>query len=120
MSSNGPSFKKQKLEEKILFSSNALMRKELRDKRLQFVSITKVELNSDMSVATLYWDTFDASKRGDAKLAMDQVKTKIRSHLSKILQMRTVPHIDVKYDNQHDEQANIEKILDNEAKAGKH
>ena len=56
--------KKQIMQDKILNHANTILRS-LSDSRLQFVSITKVELNNDFSMAKLFWDTYDSSKRGE-------------------------------------------------------
>ncbi len=107
-------FKRDKFQERLLNEINVILRN-LSDKRLQFVSITKVECNHDYSNAVVYWDTYDASKRGDVKKA-----SKVRSLLSSKLKIRHIPSLTFKYDSQFESEQVIDKILREEKNAGKH
>ncbi|OUR94849.1 ribosome-binding factor A [Halobacteriovorax marinus] len=111
--------KKNILSEKILQGANAFLRTSVSDSSLTFVSITRVEVSDDASAAKLYWDTFDASKRGDSKKAIEGMAGKIRTHLSKLLKMRHVPAISFIYDSQFDEEKKIDDLLNDEAKKGR-
>jgi ribosome-binding factor A len=104
-------FKKDKFEERLLNEINGLLRTVIRDPRLQFVSITKVELSPDYSYATLFWDTFNASTRGDAKKTLEEAKGKLRSELAKVMEVRHVPTLTFIYDNQFEEEQKITKLL---------
>lgn len=121
MAGNGSksTFKKEKFEERILLELNSALRSEFSDSRLQFASFTKVELNTDYSEAIVYWDTFDASKRGDIKKAIDGIRGKLRAVLSSKLQVRHTPNLTIKYDSQYESQKSIEELLSSEAKNGK-
>ena len=112
------SHRKDKLQEKILNSTNSFLRG-FSDARLTFVSVTKVELSNDLSTAKVYWDTFDAQNRDDIKKAIIKAKGKIRTQLSSILEMRHVPEIELIYDSQYDDEKKITDILAEEAKSGK-
>lgn len=105
---------KERLNTSLLNESNAILRG-LDDTRLQFVSITKVELNKDKSVATLYWDTFDSTKKEDTKKALDSSLSKIRTLLAAKLSLRAMPQLKVIYDNQYEAESHISKILDLES-----
>jgi len=111
-------FKKDKLQGRLLKEINIILRN-LSDKRLQFVSVTKVELNHDNSNAVVYWDTFDASKRGDAKAAIGNMAGKIRSLLAGKIQLRHMPGLTFLYDSQYESEQVIEKILNSEKNKGK-
>lgn len=112
-------FKKDKYEERILAEVNTFLRTKVNDPRLQFVSITKVELNRDFSVAQVYWDTFESSHKGDAKKAIESAKGKIRSLLAQSLDVRAVPQIELCYDAQYESEQAIEQILAAEQEKGK-
>lgn len=104
-------FKKDRFEERLLNEINGLLRLTIRDPRLQFVSITKVEMSPDYSYATCHWDTFNSGTRGDAKKALEEAKGKIRSELAKTLEVRHVPSLSFFYDNQFDEEQKISKLI---------
>ena len=111
-------FGKVKLTERMQNIINGYLRTGLSDSRLQFVSITRVELNRDSSVASVYWDTFDANKRGDVKKAIDSAGPKIRSHLATLLERRSVPHLQFFYDSQFDDENKIDQLLREEQDDG--
>lgn len=108
-------FKKDKFEERLLNDINSLLRMTIRDPRLQFVSITKVEMSPDYSYATCHWDTFNSGTRGDAKKALEEAKGKIRSELAKTMEVRHVPSLTFVYDNQFEEELKITKLLNSDS-----
>lgn len=114
------SFKKDKYQDRLLAEVNTFLRTKFSDKRLQFASFTKVELSPDYSVATLYWDTFDAKHRGEIAQAMETIKGRLRSLLAEVLTVRAVPSLELKYDAQYESERAIDEILDREAKEGRH
>lgn len=111
--------KKKMFEERIQNELNMILRREISNPHLQFVSLTKVDLSNDFSVATVYWDTFDSSKRGDIKKALDSAQGKLRSSLARVLNVRHTPEITLQYDGQFEGEKAIEEILEKEAKDGK-
>ena len=111
-------FKKEKYKDQILNEVNACLRK-MSDSRLRFVSVTSVEVTPDYSYATLYWDTYDSSKRGDAKKAMESALGTLRSHLSKVLKVKHTPELKLEYDSQYESEQKITQILQDEASKGK-
>ena len=113
------SYKKRQFEADIQKEVNAFLRSGLNNPGLTFVSITKVELNDDFSTAVLYWDTFDASKRGDIKTQISKTAGKVRSHLAKVLKVRHTPSISFAYDSQFEDESSIDKILQQEKDKGK-
>lgn len=110
-------------EEKIKNELNLTLRKSMSDPRLKFASFTRVELCDDYSMAKVYWDTFDASKRGDIKKAFEGVASKLRSVLAKELKIRHTPSIELYYDSQYDDEKKIVDLLaqagDEQSKDGK-
>lgn len=108
----GQSFSKVKYEEKILHELNSLLRTEASDPRVQFVTLTHVELNKDYSMAKVFWDTFDPKKRGDCKKAIEGMGPRLRSLLAKTLNVRHTPSLEFIYNSQFEDAQNIEKLLD--------
>ncbi len=112
-------FKKEKFAHRILNEINQILRSGANDKRVQFVSITKVELSPDNQMAKVYWDTFDPSIRGDVKKALAGMAGRIRTELGKVLQIRHVPELEFLYDGQFESEQAIEALLASEAKEGR-
>lgn len=113
-------FKKEKYQEGLIKEINLIFRSDIKDSRLTFVSITKVELNNDYSVAKVYWDTFDASKRGDAKKALENVAGKVRGLLASRLRTRHTPIIEFYYDSQFESEKKIDSLLNSDSEKGSH
>lgn len=109
-------FKKEKFQEEIQQKVSQFIRKDLGDKRLVFVSITKVELNDDFSVATIYWDTFETRARGDVKKAIDGATGKLRHYLATNLTTRQIPQLNFIYDSQYEAEKHITDLLEEERK----
>lgn len=107
-------FAKVKFEDRLMQEINILLRRDFADPRLSMVSVTGVTVTSDFAYATVSWDTFDKSKRGDAKAALDGLTSKLRSKLSKILDVRHTPAITFVYNAQFEEEHNIDMILKKE------
>lgn len=112
-------YKKQQLETKILDEVNMMFRSRFNDPRFKNVTITKVELTSDYSYAHLYWDSFDTENRKEYKRALNGVVPKVRSLLSKILDIRRVPEISFHFDAQYESEQKISQLLAEEEKLGK-
>ena len=104
--------RKAKLENRITLELNAFLRSSVSDPRLTFVSVTHVELNKDYHYGKVYWDTFDVSKRGDAKKALGNATQALRTMLSKVLPLQQVPKLDFVYDSQIESENNIVRLLD--------
>ncbi|MCT4640726.1 MAG: 30S ribosome-binding factor RbfA [Bacteriovoracaceae bacterium] len=109
-SKSGPT--KDTFEDKIKNALNMILRREVSDPRLNLVSVTRVELNQDFSVAKVYWDTYDNSSRGDIKKAFDSAAGKLRSILAKNVQFRHTPSLNFYYDSQFEDELKITKLLD--------
>lgn len=104
-------FAKVKFEDRLMQEINILLRRDFADPRLTMVSVTGVELSSDYAYATVSWDTFDKTKRGDAKAALEGLSSKLRSKLSQTLDVRHTPALTFVYNAQFEEEHHIDMIL---------
>ena len=108
---NGGVSTKDVFQDKIRNEISVMLRREIADPRLTMISITRVELNQDYSVAKVFWDTFDAAKRGDAKKAIDGLTGRMRSLLAKNLDVRHTPILEFFYDSQFEDELKITQLL---------
>lgn len=105
------SFSKLKYQEKLQQEINQLLRRDFRDPRLQFVTITHVELNTDYSVAKAYWDTFDPTLKEDISVAMVHLTSKMRAKIAQVMKLRHTPKIEFYYNSQFEDAAHIDRLL---------
>lgn len=101
-------------EEKIKNELNLTLRREIKDARLTFISFTRVNLNQDYSIAQIFWDTFDPTKKDEIKTALTGVNSKLRSVLAKNLKFRHTPELHFFYDSQFEDEKKIEDLLSKE------
>lgn len=107
----GNKFSKLKYEERVRDEINLALRREFSDPRLMNVSVTHVELTQDYSHAKVYWDTFNAQTRGDAKQAIEATAGRMRKLLSTKMEVRHTPEIHYVYNSQFEDSNNIDKLL---------
>lgn len=115
----GGSFKRERLQQLIKNEVNSFLRSSFNNKYLTFVSITHVELTTDLKEAKLYWDTYNSSVLGQTKSALLKCRGKIRSHLAKTITTRNAPTIQLIYDSQFESEQAIVNILKRESSLGK-
>jgi ribosome-binding factor A len=107
----GNKFSKLKYEERVRDEINLALRREFSDPRLMNVSITHVELTQDYSHAKIYWDTFNAQTRGDAKEAIEATSGRMRKLLATKMEVRHTPELHFVYNSQFEDSNKIEKLL---------
>jgi len=107
----GNKFSKIKYEERVRDEINLALRREFTDPRLMNVSITHVELTQDYSHAKVYWDTFNATTRGDAKVAIESTAGRMRKLLADKMEVRHTPEIHYFYNSQFEDANKIDLLL---------
>lgn len=82
--------------------------------KLKFVSITKVSLTSDLSLATVYYTVLgNEGEIESTKEDLEKSKGYLRSSLAKKLDLRKTPDLRFKYDESLAYGNRITQILDN-------
>ncbi len=104
-------FKKLKLEEKIKQEVGLYIREQTFHSCFSFVSITRVELNNDLSEAKIFWDTYDSKKRGDIKKEIESISGRVRTHLGKVTHIKHIPNIKFHYDSQYESEQRIMELV---------
>lgn len=115
MAKKEKNIKKNKFEDLILNQLNMILRRDLNDSRLQFASLTKVELSPDYSIAKVYWDTFDPEKKAGIKEALEVATPKMRQALSQNIKVRHTPALELHYDTQFESEQYITNLLEEES-----
>lgn len=102
----------QRVAETIHKEISSLLIKGLKDPRIGFVTITSVDVTSDLRQARVYY-TLMASEasRAETQAGLNSCSSYIRQHLGRQLRLRFVPEIQFEYDASFDYAQKIEKLL---------
>lgn len=83
------------------------------DPRLQTVSISRVAVSDDLSLASIYYTVFGGKKEArEAAKGFERASGFLRSHLAKTLNLRFTPSLRFFYDKIADKVAELDEIFD--------
>ena len=104
--------RKNRFEELILQEvSSFLRRSSFFHTGLPFLSITAVEMSPDLSNATIFWDTFDATQESKIEEIFLKRVGSIRKHLAHVIKSRRIPYLKFQHDIRFSSQKKIENLL---------
>lgn len=108
MSKHRPNRLAETLKEEI----SQLIRVELKDPRIGFVTLTSVDVADDLAHAKVYVSVLGTEDEGKAALeALNRAAGFVRSEIGKRIRLRHVPAIVFKYDPSIQHGAHIAKLL---------
>ena len=108
MSKHRPNRLAETLKEEI----SQLIRVELKDPRIGFVTLTSVDVADDLAHAKVYVSVLGTEDEGKASLeALNRAAGFVRSEIGKRVRLRHVPAIVFKYDPSIQHGAHIAKLL---------
>lgn len=91
--------RQQRVAEEIQRRASQFIREELKDPRLGFLTITGVDINSDLTHATIYVSVLgEEEEQRDTMTALRRARGLIKRDIGDWLQLRTVPEIVLKQD----------------------
>ena len=93
-----------------------LLLRGVRDPRIGFVTITAVDVTSDLQHARVYYTTINtedthASQRDETQAGLQSAGRYLRSELGKRLKLRRVPELTFRYDESTEYGNRIESLL---------
>ena len=89
-----------------------LLRKDIRDPRVQTVTLTGVKVSKDLRNARVYFNILGGQdSRINAAAGLKSASGFIRSRVGKQLNLRFVPAIEFTYDDSADEAQRIDELL---------
>ena len=91
--------------------SNILMT-EIKDEDIKFVTVTGVDITSDLSYAKVYVTVFDEDKRKTTLEELNGASHFIRGKLSERVEIRHTPELKFIYDESIEYGNHIEEIID--------
>ncbi len=107
-------FKKERMEKIMERELGNILLSDVKDDRLKFVTITKVDLTNDLSIATVYFSVLGSETQIEATIhTLQEAKGFIRSVLSKRIEVKKTPELRFKYDESFAQGNKIEEILKN-------
>ena len=103
----------QRLGNQILRSLSELLRQEVKDPSLDAVSLTKVDLTRDLSVAQVYFSLLDPNA-DPAPVAdgLGRAGGFLRGKLGRALKVRHIPELRFVHDDSAEQAMHISKLLD--------
>ncbi|MGI8968884.1 MAG: 30S ribosome-binding factor RbfA [Chloroflexota bacterium] len=88
-----------RVAEEIKRRASQFIREELKDPRLGFLTITGVDINSDLTYATIHVSVLGTEdEQRDTMVALQRAKGLIKRDIGDWLSIRTVPDIRIKQD----------------------
>ena len=103
----------QRLGNQILRTLNELLRFETKDPRLEFVSLTSVDLSKDLSVARIYFSILDPSADpAPAQQGLEKASGFLRAKLGQAIKVRHVPELRFEHDDSAAEGQRISDLID--------
>lgn len=104
--------RQQRVAEEIQRRASAFIREELKDPRIGFLTITGVEINSDLTHATLFVSVLgDEKEQQETMTALRRAKGLIKRDIGDWLRIRTTPDIAFKLDTSIERGTRILQII---------
>ena len=89
-----------------------ILKNEIKDNDINFVTINACEITSDLSLARVYFTVLDDSKKVETLSALNKASSFIRGKLSGRVEIRHTPELKFIYDNSIAYGRHIENIID--------
>ncbi|MBK0347372.1 30S ribosome-binding factor RbfA [Aerococcaceae bacterium zg-ZJ1578] len=102
-----------RVRQEIMREVNRILMREIKDPRIEGVTITDVELTGDLQQATIFYSTLSdkAGARQKTQAGLEAVKGKVRSELGKAIQLYKVPELTFERDSSIDYGNRIDALL---------
>ncbi|AZS16068.1 MULTISPECIES: 30S ribosome-binding factor RbfA [Paenibacillus] len=105
--------------EEIKKELSVMIQRELKDPRIGFVTVTGVDVTSDLSQAKVYLSVFgDEEQKKDTLKALDKATGFLRTEIGKRIRLRHTPELIFKIDESIAYGSRIEKLLDEISEEG--
>lgn len=101
----------QRFEKELLKLVSNTINYKLRDKYLNFVSITSVKLSNDMSHARFYYTHLNEADKDKIQKALERSTGVIKQAIASEKLMRRIPEIVFQYDEVQEKARNLDEIF---------
>ena len=106
------SIKLERLEHEFVEKISTILRTEIKDERINFVTVTSASITSDLYYAKVYVTVLDDSKRDEVIKLLNKASNFIERELSHRIEIRRMPNITFVYDESIEYANNIENIIE--------
>jgi len=107
-----PNYRVDRVAEQMKKELADIIRNEIKDPRVGFVTVTKVELSSDLKYARVFVSVLGRGESGDQSLqALNKATGFIRSELGRRIRLRCTPEISFKPDQSIEHGIRISRLL---------
>lgn len=89
-----------------------ILRTEIKDERINFVTVTNANITSDLYYAKIYVTVLDDNKREEVIKLLNKASNFIERELSHRIEIRRMPNITFVYDESIEYANNIENIIE--------
>lgn len=107
------SIKIERLEHKFAIEISNVIREEVKDKSIDFVTVTDVKITNDLSFAKVYVTVLDDNKKDEAIKALNKASKFIEREVCKRVEIRKMPELSFVFDESIDYGNKIENIIEN-------
>lgn len=102
----------ERIAEQIREELSQMLATEVSDPRIGLVTITRVKVTGDLSLARAYWTLIgDRAERDRTEKALDRAAPFVRHLLSGRMSLRRVPEVQFQFDEATAAQERVEQIL---------
>lgn len=106
------SIKIDRLNNSFVEQISRIIRTEIKDERINFVTITACKITNDLSFAKVYVTVLNDKERDNVIKLLNKASNFIERELSKRIEIRKMPNITFVYDESLEYAANIENIIE--------
>lgn len=104
--------RKERVEDQIRKEVSKIIDQNLKDPRAGFITITSVELSSDLRFAKIFFTVLgDEKERDDSEKALASATKFIQQKMATRIRLKYIPQIAFRYDHTLEQALRIEKIL---------
>jgi ribosome-binding factor A len=108
-----PSTRQRRVQELLVQDISDILRREMRDPRIGFVTITDAEVTPDLRQARIYFSVLGSGEeREETGKALNRAAGFIRGEFAKRAQMRYVPELRFVFDSSVDRGARLNALLE--------
>jgi len=106
------SIKLERLEHEFVEKISTILRTEIKDERINFVTVTSASITSDLYYAKVYVTVLNDQEKDNIVKLLNKASNFIERELSKRVDIRRMPNITFVYDDSIEYANNIENIIE--------